>query len=182
MSNHILVAYGTNVPQPTFNTIQTFDLVVKNFFDKNVNITSVGKMWHSLSWPDLSLPPYFNTVLSVKTDLDPISLLRVLHEIEAKFGRVRGEVGTDSANGPRTLDLDLISYFDYVVNNSAELCVPHPRAHERRFVMGPICDIDPQWRHPVLLKTAAELYDQANIAMDAYPIDGFFNGADFWSK
>src|SRR4051794_40091653 len=81
----------------------------------------------------LDCPPgsgdYLNAVVAVETERDPHDLLKLLHRIEHQFGRIRGEV-----NAPRTLDLDLLLYGDRVVN-TPELVVPHPRMHERAFVL-----------------------------------------------
>lgn len=84
--------------------------------------------------------------------------------MERSFGRTRG-----LANAPRTLDLDLIAYGRAVLDSPA-LTLPHPRAHDRLFVMGPLAEIAPQWRHPVSARTAAELAASASIGRDAAPI------------
>jgi len=82
-------------------------------------------------------PPFLNAVAAIDTELDPEALLDVLLAIEAEHGRVR-----DVRWGPRTLDLDLIS-FDDVVHDALRLTLPHPRAHEREFVLRPLADLAP---------------------------------------
>ena len=82
-----------------------------------------------------------------------------------QFGRKRG-----LANAPRTLDIDLIAYGRRVID-APGLSLPHPRAAERRFVMGPLAEIAPDWMHPTLDQTAAELAEQASVGADAAPID-----------
>lgn len=82
-------------------------------------------------------PDYLNAVLIVATGLRPQDLLASAHRIEADFGRVRAE-----RFGPRTLDIDIVSYDDRV-SSDPELTLPHPRAHERAFVLMPWHDIDP---------------------------------------
>ena len=96
-------------------------------------------------------PPYLNAVVRVVTDLPPRALLDALHRLEAAAGRVR-----DVRWGPRTLDLDLLLYGARVSADPA-LTLPHPRMHERRFVLAPLCDIDPNLRHPLVDRTMAEL-------------------------
>jgi 2-amino-4-hydroxy-6-hydroxymethyldihydropteridine diphosphokinase len=82
-------------------------------------------------------PPFLNAVAAIDTELDPDALLDVLLAVEAEHGRVR-----DVRWGPRTLDLDLVS-FDDVMRDDPRLTLPHPRAHEREFVLRPLCDIAP---------------------------------------
>ena len=81
-----------------------------------------------------------------------------------RFGR-----GRAGPNAPRTLDLDLIAYGRQVIE-APGLILPHPRAAERRFVMGPLAEIAPGWRHPLLNRTAAELAASATVGVDAAPV------------
>ncbi|HEX3406389.1 MAG TPA: 2-amino-4-hydroxy-6-hydroxymethyldihydropteridine diphosphokinase, partial [Caulobacteraceae bacterium] len=88
--------------------------------------------WRSAAWPDPSQPAYLNGVVIVETALSPAEVMAAIHALEAGFGRKRG-----APNAPRTLDIDLIAYGREVID-APGLAVPHPRAAERRFVMGPL--------------------------------------------
>lgn len=87
-------------------------------------------------------PNFINCVSQIETNLSPHKLLKKLNSIEEKLGRVRHEKW-----GPRTIDLDIIFYNDLIINES-DLIIPHPRAHLRRFVLEPICEIAPEFIHP----------------------------------
>jgi len=97
---------------------------------------------------------FLNAVTCVSTSLGAVELLDVLQAVEDRFGRLRRERW-----GPRTLDLDLLLYDDAVIETE-RLVVPHPRMHERRFVLEPLCDIAPEAIHPVLCLTARELLER----------------------
>jgi 2-amino-4-hydroxy-6-hydroxymethyldihydropteridine diphosphokinase len=98
-------------------------------------------------------PDFLNAVVALRTQLPPQELMTALLHIEQQHGRDRS---VSVPKGPRTLDLDLLSYGDLVMETPS-LTVPHPALAERRFVLIPLAEIAPQWRHPVCGKTAAEL-------------------------
>ncbi|MBI4397814.1 MAG: 2-amino-4-hydroxy-6-hydroxymethyldihydropteridine diphosphokinase [Candidatus Omnitrophica bacterium] len=95
---------------------------------------------------------FLNSVWKIETSLDPQALLKLLQSIEKKLGRVRAV-----SNGPRIIDLDLLDYDGQVVNEEG-LTLPHPRLHERVFVLRPLSEVAPEWIHPVLKKRARELW------------------------
>lgn len=117
--------------------------------------------WQSQAWPDPEDPPFTNAVVQVHAEREPEDLMKALSEIETLFGRARSE-----RNAPRTLDLDLIAYGNRVMTQP-DLIVPHPRAAERLFVMGPLAEIAPSWIHPVSRRTALCLAKRAQVGLDA---------------
>lgn len=101
--------------------------------------------------------PYLNAALVLTTTLDAAELLALMHRIEAFRERERIVHW-----GPRTLDLDLLVFGD-LVSNVPSLQVPHPRQHERRFVLVPVCDVAPDLAHPLLGRTMRELLDELPV-------------------
>lgn len=94
---------------------------------------------------------FLNGVVQLETDVTPQSLLSVLREIERSLGR-----DADNRSGPRTIDLDILFYGNRVINEPG-LTVPHPRLHQRRFVLVPLSELDPLLIHPVMGRTVNQL-------------------------
>jgi 2-amino-4-hydroxy-6-hydroxymethyldihydropteridine diphosphokinase len=98
--------------------------------------------WYRTAPVPVSNQPWFlNGVIEIETNEEPVELLSHLHEVEEKFGRQR-----KGLNSPRTLDLDLIAYDDKIMDNPIDL--PHRRMHGRAFVLYPLKEISPNWKHP----------------------------------
>ncbi|MFF5185570.1 2-amino-4-hydroxy-6-hydroxymethyldihydropteridine diphosphokinase [Streptomyces sp. NPDC000345] len=109
-----------------------------------VRVKAVSPVYETEPWgvEPGSQPAYFNAVVVLKTTLPPSSLLERAHAVEEAFHRVR-----DERWGARTLDVDIVAYAD-VVDDDPHLTLPHPRAHERAFVLAPWHDVDPEARLP----------------------------------
>ncbi len=101
--------------------------------------------------PKGDYPDYCNGVVRLDGQAEPDALLAALHEIESRFGRVRGE-----PNAPRTLDLDLID-LNGIIRATPPPILPHPRAHLRAFVLRPILDVAPDWWHPTMRASVTTL-------------------------
>ena len=110
-----------------------------------LRIVGRSRWYESAPVPMSDQPWYVNGVVEIDTDLDPASLLALLHEIEAAFGRTRSV-----RNEARPLDLDLLAYGDRVLTEEPRPLIPHPRLHERAFVLLPLAELAPDWRHPAL--------------------------------
>lgn len=162
----VFIAYGSNLLSGPVTASQAFSELVKNLHKRGLFVNKISRLWSSKAWPDPDDPPYVNAVLQVDTDLKAFELMSLLHDIEREAGRVRdGHI-----NAPRVLDLDLIAFGDVVMSGEKGLILPHPRAAERAFVMGPLAEIAPDWVHPVLQQTASELFKFATVGVDAYPL------------
>ena len=120
--------------------------------------------WRSAAWPDPNAPEYRNGVALVEANAGPEAVLAALLALETTMGRERAQ-----RNAPRTLDLDLIAH-GRETRDAPRLVLPHPRAHERLSGRGPLAEIAPGWKHPVLGRTAEELAAAATVGLDATPI------------
>ncbi len=160
----ILIALGSNLPGRFSAPQDNLYACLNALNDLGLNIKAVSRMWRSTAWPNPDDPEYINAVAIVECEMGVHALLSALQDVERRFGRELGGV-----NAPRTVDLDLIAY-GRVCLSEAALTVPHPRAHQRGFVMGPLCDILPDWRHPVTGQTAAAHYESVIVGADARPI------------
>jgi len=170
----VVVAFGCSVPGSYVSREALLTAALATLPSRGLKILEVSRCWSSLAWPDPKDPAYRNGVALIRTDLGPRDVLAVLHEVETEFGRVRG-----ATNAPRTLDLDLIAYGRMAIS-ADDLCIPHPRAHERRFVMGPLSELAPEWLHPVLGHSAAHLAEHATVGRDALALA--LPGSSLWTS
>ncbi|WGU38722.1 2-amino-4-hydroxy-6-hydroxymethyldihydropteridine diphosphokinase [Phenylobacterium sp. NIBR 498073] len=159
-----VVALGGNVAGDYGSSEALLEAALARFAEAGLPILRRSSWWRSAAWPDPSDQEYRNGVVLVEARLSPQALIRTLFMLENEFGRMRSV-----RNAPRTLDLDLIAH-GRIVSDDPELTLPHPRAHERLFVMGPLAQIAPEWRHPVLGRTAAELAASATVGLDSTPL------------
>lgn len=120
---------------------------------RGVGIRARSGWYESAPVPASDQPWFVNAVVSIRTELAPAVLLRTLHDVEGALGRVRG----DQANAPRSADLDLLDFDGAVTADGDWPRLPHPQLHKRAFVLQPIAEIAPEWRHPVSGANAASL-------------------------
>jgi 2-amino-4-hydroxy-6-hydroxymethyldihydropteridine diphosphokinase len=157
----VVVALGSNLRGSYASLEILLEAALGALGPQGLKVAQRSSWWRSAAWPDPSQPAYLNGVAIVETQLGPSETLAALRRVEAQFGRVRGE-----KNASRTLDLDLVAY-GWVVMETEALTLPHPRAAERRFVMGPLAEIAPGWVHPVRGTTAEALATSASVGADA---------------
>jgi 2-amino-4-hydroxy-6-hydroxymethyldihydropteridine diphosphokinase len=165
-SDAAVVALGGNLPGAYASSAALLDAALARLAQERLTVLAWSDWWVSAAWPDASALPFMNGVALVKTHLSPLGLLSRLRAIECAFGREEG-----LRNAPRTLDLDLIAYGRRVLE-TPDLTLPHPRASERLFVMGPLAQVAPGWTHPVSGLTATQMAAMATVGCDAAPLKG----------
>ncbi len=149
----ILVAVGANLPGPDgAPPIATCRAAVAALdVLPGVRLRGLSRWYRTAPMPPSGQPDYINGVAHLTGAADPAALLAALQALEARAGRDRG-----AANAARTLDLDIIA-MDTLVRQAPDPILPHPRAHERRFVLMPLADVAPGWVHPILGQTVEAL-------------------------
>jgi 2-amino-4-hydroxy-6-hydroxymethyldihydropteridine diphosphokinase len=160
----VVVALGSNLAGDFTSSEALLEAALARFPEAGLPVRARSAWWRSAAWPDPKGPEYRNGVALVEANGPPWGVLGALFSVEQSFDRMRA-----AKNAPRTLDLDLIAYGREVIDTPG-LQLPHPRAHERRFVMGPLAEIAPGWVHPVLGRTAADLAAAAPVGRDARPV------------
>jgi 2-amino-4-hydroxy-6-hydroxymethyldihydropteridine diphosphokinase len=153
----ILIGVGSNMPGSWGTPEATVGRVPAELDRGPVRVTRVSR---TTPFGLTDQPDFINAVLAVETDLEPTVLLLHLQALERRAGRHR-----DTRWGPRTLDLDILDFHGLVLDHPSGLVLPHPGVAERPFVLIPIIQIAPEWRHPVNGLTSAEML--AKVAQSA---------------
>ncbi len=165
MAPLILIGLGGNLASPRWGAPrETLAAAVAALDGEAVAVVARSGWYRSAPVPPSAQPWFVNAVVSVATAMPADELLVRLQAIETRFGRVRGE-----RNAARVLDLDLLDYRGERIE-SPDLTLPHPRLHQRRFVLEPLAEIAPQWRHPSLDLTARQLLARLEAGQPIEPM------------
>ena len=141
----IIIGIGANLKSDLHNSIiEACETSLQLIKESNIDVICQSSWYETEPIPISSQTNFINGVISVKTQLRNLELLQVLLSIEKKMGRRRGK-----KNAARIIDLDLIAYHNDIIESKI-LSLPHPRLFQRAFVVKPIFEIAPNWRHPVL--------------------------------
>jgi 2-amino-4-hydroxy-6-hydroxymethyldihydropteridine diphosphokinase len=156
-NDNLIIAVGGNITNKQgVHPTKVCDDAINLLQDHKIYIEKQSKWYISEPIPVSSQPKYFNKVIMAKSFLNELEILKILHLIEKKFGRIRKKV-----NEPRIIDLDLIDCFGLILDNE-NISIPHPRAHLRRFVMEPLSEINSNWIHPIYKKSVSQILKDLN--------------------
>ena len=166
----ILVGLGANLEFGGFTPVQNMEKVLAELDDhESVEVEDVSSWYSTAPVGKVDQPDYVNGAARLKTRLEPLDLMRLLLETEKRYGRVRGERW-----GPRTMDLDLLDFDGSVLDTAEEgitLHLPHPRMHERAFVLAPLLDVAPTWKHPVSGRSGADYLTDIGANQEVQRVD-----------
>ncbi len=132
--------------------LETFAKVKQLLALRVGGVIAESSVYESQAWGFESDSLFFNQVLKVDTSLSPQELLDTILQVEAELGRTRSGNGYES----RVVDIDIL-FYDKLILNTPTLTVPHPLMQERMFALAPLCELEPEYVHPVLHKTLCEL-------------------------
>jgi len=163
----IFLAVGANLPSPFGSPRETCERAVAAVAAAGVTVLARSRWYESAPVPPSDQPWYVNGVIALATDLKPQPLMQLLHRIEAGFGRVRRE-----RNAARVLDLDLLAYDDLVLPGPDSPILPHPRLHDRAFVLLPLAELAPDRRHPASGEAIKALIGRLDPTLVTRPITG----------
>ena len=136
-AKEVFLAIGSNLGD-RFKNIELAKIMLS---DNKIKILKSSSFYETLSWPDIKNPKFLNIVLKIETNLKPLNLLSLCKKIEKSLGRKKSK-----KNSPRICDIDILDYGKRNENNGINL--PHPRMHQRNFVLIPLFEISKKWVHP----------------------------------
>ena len=142
----IFLGLGSNLQSDFGDRYQNIDLAINYLKENNINLLQKSSFYESVSYPNKNDPKFINVVISVETSLNSGDLMSRLLFVEKKLGRKRFK-----KNDPRTCDIDIIDFHGKIINikiNNFELSIPHKKMTERNFVLYPLKEICPNWKHP----------------------------------
>ncbi len=150
----IHINIGSNLDSKYGTRFDNIAIAVQLLVQSKIKIKKISNFYETPSYPNQNFPKFLNIGLLVNYEDSCLSLLNINKLIEKKLGRLKSK-----KNEPRVIDIDIID-FKKMRDNKKELIIPHPKCHLRNFVLYPILQIDPNWKHPILKKNARFLINK----------------------
>ena len=150
----IHINIGSNLDSKYGTRFDNIAIAVQLLVQSKIKIKKISNFYETPSYPNQNFPKFLNIGLLVNYEDTCLSLLNINKLIEKKLGRLKSK-----KNEPRVIDIDIID-FKKMRENREELIIPHPKCHLRNFVLYPILQIDPNWKHPILKKNARFLINK----------------------
>ena len=151
----IFLGLGSNLPSKYGDKFANINLAISFLETYGIKVIKKSSFYKTPSYPDRKNPKFINVVILVETNLPPVDLMSVLVFIEEKLERKRFK-----KNDPRTCDIDIIDYNNQIFNlkfNNLDFTLPHKELTSRNFVLFPLQEISPMWKHPKSKETIDNL-------------------------
>ena len=150
MSENLVKTIYLGIGSNLGNRRKNIELAKFKLIQKDIRIQKSSKIYESLSWPNPNNPKFLNIILEISSNLSPSKLIDICKKIEISLGRKKR-----SKNAPRECDIDIIDYYNLKIKN--KIILPHPRMHERNFVLLPLYELNKVWTHPILKQPIKKL-------------------------
>jgi len=157
----IYLGLGSNLPSKYGNRFDNIDIAVSKLAENNIKIIKRSSFYETPSYPDKSKPKFINIVILVKSKLSVKKLMTLLISIEKNMQRERNK-----KNDPRTCDIDIIDYNAEIINLdhiNLNVSIPHKKMNYRNFVLYPLKEISPKWKHPITNESITDLITKLSI-------------------
>jgi len=154
--NTIYLLLGSNLKNPE----QQLSIARNHIAAEIGKIIKTSSLYATAAWGNTNQPNFLNQVIIVQSDFSAADTMETILTVEENMGRIRTQ-----KNAPREIDIDIL-FFNNDIINLPELVVPHPLLQERKFVLIPLNEIAPDFKHPILLKTAQELLEMCTDSLD----------------
>ena len=156
----IFLGLGSNLPSTYGDRFANINLAISYLEGYGIKVIKKSSFYETPSYPNNENPKFINAIILVETTLPPVDLMSVLIFIEKKLERKRGK-----KNDPRTCDIDIIDYNSQILNlryNNLDLTVPHKELTSRNFILFPLQEISPTWKHPKTKEIISVLLQKLN--------------------
>jgi 2-amino-4-hydroxy-6-hydroxymethyldihydropteridine diphosphokinase len=154
--NKTYLLLGSNMGNSRQQLMQAVKRIKKN----TGRVTRQSKLYVTAAWGNTNQPDFLNQVIVLETKLPPAELIKNILSVEAAMGRVR-----TVKNAPRIIDIDIL-FFNREIIRQKDLTVPHPEIQNRRFVLVPLNELSPGFKHPLLKKTVHQLLESCPDTLD----------------
>ena len=135
---------GSNLDSKHGSRFDNISIAINLLKDSKIKINKNSSFYETPSYPNQNFPRFLNVGIIANFDDNYIELFKIINLIEKKIGRIKTK-----KNEPRVIDVDIID-FKGMIKDSTGLKLPHPKSHQRNFVLYPILEIDPKWSHPII--------------------------------
>lgn len=159
--NTAYLLLGSNLKNPEQQLFSARNLIAAEMGE----ILKTSSLYTTAAWGNTDQPDFLNQVIVVNTYFSAETLMETILKIEKNMGRIRTQ-----KNAPREIDIDIL-FFNNDIINLPELIIPHPLLQERKFVLIPLSEIAPNYKHPILLKTTQELLEICTDSLDVQKKD-----------